>query len=276
MLMMCVLFAPADAAERGAVTVSVSDALTTPGRPVMLEARVLQAGTLMQAGLGGERVEFSIGGKSIGTAMTGGDGRALLEYTPKMRGNLSLSVRVQESARVPSGEATGTVFSWERRRPILLVEMEALVERVPTPTLPLPLLPGSPVAALSARPQPDAADELKRLTDFYYNVVYMVRTKGPALSDGGEVREWLRASKFPPGFIVRVGSGQEALEEAIQTLRAEGWDNLKAGIGRTVEFAGALLAQRLEVVIVLAPEHHDFPRKAQIAASWKDVRKKRL
>ena len=40
----------------------------------------------MQQGLGGEQLELIIEGKSVAKAMTGGDGRAFLGYTPKVRG----------------------------------------------------------------------------------------------------------------------------------------------------------------------------------------------
>jgi hypothetical protein len=51
---------------------------------------------------------------------------------------------------------------------------------------------------------------------------------------------------------------------------------VKAGIGRTSDFAEDLVAQRLDVVIVPEPERGQLPKKAQVARSWKDVRKKRL
>jgi hypothetical protein len=62
----------------------------------------------------------------------------------------------------------------------------------------------------------------------------------------------------------------------IESLRADGWDNVKAGIGRTRDFAEGLVAQRLDVVIVPEPDRGQLPKKAQVAKSWKDVRKKRL
>jgi hypothetical protein len=94
-------------AEKVTAKLFVPDALTRPDRSVKLEARLVQAGLFAQAGLGGEQIEFLVGGKKVGTALTGGDGRAFLEYTPRMRGNLSLVVRVVESPRVASVERIG-------------------------------------------------------------------------------------------------------------------------------------------------------------------------
>jgi hypothetical protein len=261
------------AAEKVTAKLSVPDALTVPARAVKLEARLVQDGLLTRAGLGGEQIEFLVGGKKVGTSMTGGDGRAFLEHTPQMRGNLSLTVRLVESPRVASAEGVGTLFSWERRRPILLVEVTALMAEPKTPIVPLPLPSGSP-APLSWTPTPDAADELKRLTDFYFNVIYVAKPSESGGSD--EMRQWLHTHRFPPGPIVAIRAGEGPLTTMIEDLRADGWDNVKAGIGRTKEFADVLVAQRLAAVIVPEPERGQLPKKAQVAKNWKEVRKKRL
>lgn len=266
------------AVETVTANVSVLDALTRPDRPVKLEARLIRQGFLARAGLGGEQLEYIVGGKKVGTAMTGGDGRAFFEYTPRMRGNLSMTVRVVESPRVASAEGIGTLFSWERRRPILLVEVASLREEPKTPIvplIPLPPLPGGKTAPpISPTPAPAAAEELKRLTDFYFNVIYVTSHFGTG--ESGDMREWLHAHGFPPGPIETVRNGEGALTTMIERLRADGWDNVKAGIGRTRDFADSLVAQRLDVVIVPGREREPLPKKAQVANGWKDVRKKRL
>ncbi|WP_447983580.1 hypothetical protein [Nitrospira sp. Nam74] len=278
-LLFSVLLAPIAvlAADKVTAQLSVPDALTLLNRPVKLEARLTQQGLLARAGLGGEQVEYVVGGKKVGTAMTGGDGRAFFEYTPHMRGNLTMTVRVVESARVASTEGTGTLFSWERRRPILLVEVASLMEEPKTPIvpfIPLPPLPGGKTASISPTPAPDAAEELKRLTDFYFNVIYV--TSHSSMGESDDMRRWLHTHRFPPGPIVPIVTGKGALTTMIERLRADGWDNVKAGIGRTSDFAEDFVAQRLDVVIVPEPEREQLPKKAQVAMSWKDVRKKRL
>ena len=129
------------AAGKVAGTLSLRDALTAPGRPVMIEARLVRAGLLGQTGLGGEQLEFTVEGKKAGTAMTGGDGRAFLEYTPRRAGHYAVKVRLPLSQRVESPEASATMACWERRRPILLVEFAALTEETKAPPSPLPSLP---------------------------------------------------------------------------------------------------------------------------------------
>lgn len=262
------------AAEKVTATLFIPDALTRPDRSVKLEARLIQEGLIAHAGLGGEQIEFLVGGKKVGTALTGGDGRGFFEYTPRMRGNLSLTVRLVDSPRVVSAEGIGTVFSWERRRPILLVEVASLMEDTKIPILPLAPLSVGKTLPLSLTPARDAAEELKRLTDFYFNLMYVTRHSGTGESE--ELRQWLHKHRFPPGPIVAIQTGEGALTTMIESLRTDGWDNVKAGIGRTREFADVLVAQRLDVVIVPEPDRAQLPKKAQVAKSWKEVRKKRL
>jgi hypothetical protein len=262
------------AAEKVTAKLFVPDALTRPDRSVKLEARLVQAGLFAHAGLGGEQIDFLVGGKKVGTALTGGDGRGFLEYTPRMRGNLSLIVRLVESPRVSSVEGSGTLFSWERRRPILLVEVASLMEDTKIPIVPLPPLSADKILALPSTPASDAANELKRLTDFYFNLMYVTGHSGTGESE--ELRQWLHKHGFPPGPIVAIQTGEGALTTMIENLRTDGWDNVKAGIGRTREFAEVLVGQRLDVVIVPEPDRVQLPQKAQVAKSWKEVRKKRL
>ncbi|MGH7167307.1 MAG: hypothetical protein ACREII_02125 [Nitrospiraceae bacterium] len=264
----------ADAAGKVAGTLSLRDALTAPGRPVMIEARLVRAGFLGQTGLGGEQLEFIVEGKKAGTAMTGGDGRALFEYTPRRRGFYAVKVRLPQSQRVESSEASATVACWERRRPILLVEFAALTEDTKAPPGPLPSLPLELGRRDRPTPAPDAADELNRLTRFYYNVIYLVGGGDGDMGELGDVRAWLQDHKFPVGFSLTLQPGRTKLGPTIEDLRADGWDNLKAGVGRTLEFAEALAAQRMEVVIVPEPDRGELPNKAQVAKNWKDVRTK--
>lgn len=274
LLLLSPVFEEADAAGKVAGTLSLRDALTAPGRPVMIEARLVRAGILGQTGLGGEQLEFTVEGKKAGTAMTGGDGRAFLEFTPPRRGHYVMKVRLPQSQRVESAEASATVACWERRRPILLVEFAALMEDTKAPLVPLPPLPLELGGQDRPHPAPDAADELKRLTRFYYNVIYLVGGDGSEIGELGEIRAWLQEHRFPVGLSLTLQPGRTQLAATIEDLRADGWDNLKAGVGRTREFAEVLVAQRMEVVIVPEPDRGELPNKAQVAKNWKEVRTK--
>jgi len=263
------------AADKIAGSLIVRDALTMPGRPVMLQARLVHDGLLQQTGIGGEQLEFVVAGKKIGTAMTGGDGRAFREQTPRMPGNQVITVRLVPNKRVESPEATATLACWERRRPILLVEAAALAEVPRAPSFPIPSLPLEIADPVGLPPAPDAAEELKRLAEFFYNVIYLSSSDRQEIGKKEDLRAWLRQHRFPTGLWLTINPGERALSAKIEELKTEGWDNLKAGIGRTREFAEALVAHRMTVVIMPATSRdEEVPKKAILAKDWKEARKK--
>ena len=247
----------------------VEDILARPGTAVMLKAVLMEKGLLGNKGLGGETITFTVQGQHAGSALTGGDGRAFLEFKTHMRGNHKIIARVESSPRVESVEGSGNLASWERRRPILLVDFVTLVQG-DSSTL-LPAL--SVVKSLGAlgKPQENAAQELSKLTEFYYNVIYVYEHQGAALH---ETREWLRQHEFPVGIARSVPQDTKALLAFMEKLKKGGWDNLEAAIGRTWEFAHTLVKNRVKTVIFPDPrEKRKYPRRAKIVDSWKEVRK---
>ena len=261
------------AAEKIDGELSVRDVLVLPGQPAQIEA-ILTTRSLLGTplGLGGEQLELVIEGKPVARAMTGGDGRAFLGYTTKLRGNHEITVKLAANTRVASADAKAVLGAWERRRPILIVELAAMMQPVKSSPLPIPLSrPEDP------SPAPDAAEELSRLTQFFYNVMYVSWSPGDAQDSAGmgeDVREWLARHKFPRGLSVTVKPGKRGLGEKIDQLRTDGWKNVKAGIGRSRAFAEVLVEHRMDVVIVPEPERGELPKKAKTVKEWKDVRKK--
>ncbi|RPH81671.1 MAG: hypothetical protein EHM80_01680, partial [Nitrospiraceae bacterium] len=148
------------AAEKTSETLAVHDSLTSPNQPAIIEAMLTRKGLLIEAGLGGEPVELLIAGNVVATAMTGGDGRAFLSYTPKTKGIVPFTVRVGTTPRVAVTEAGANLAVWERRSPIMAVEMAALMEDVAGQG-PAVILPGKDMEG--RRPMPDAAAELGKL-----------------------------------------------------------------------------------------------------------------
>ena len=262
------------AAEKIPGTLTVHDSLTAPNQSATIEATLTRTGLLTQAGLGGEPIELLIAGNVVSTAMTGGDGRAFLSYTPKAKGAVPFTVRVGNTSGVALTEAGASLAVWERRSPIMAVEMAALMEDVvgqgPTVTW-----PGK--EAEGRRPMPDAAEELGKLTRFYYNVLYVVtqdKAGGPNDQVNAQARQWLKDQKFPVGHILVLPSDPEAFGAKLDEMHAAGWKTLKIGVGRTKAFAEAFLQRRLDAVMVPEPAKGDAPRKAKVAKEWKEVRKK--
>lgn len=255
-------------------TLLVADSLSLPNQTVMVEARLTSRGPAAPAGLGGEPLELLVYGKVVATAVTGEDGTARLPFMPKAQGVIPVQVRVGESERVAPTQGLGHLAIWERRNPIVAVELAALMDA-----------PLAKHAASDARsksepdgtPMPDAVDELGKLTQFYYRVMYVV----PSASFGGDrfqasesSREWLKLHKFPTGYILVLPEGEQAFGAMIDALHADGWKTVKTGIGRTKAFAEAFLQRRLDAVMVPEPAKADRPRKAKIAKEWKEIRKK--
>jgi hypothetical protein len=156
----------------------------------------------------------------------------------------------------------------------MAVEMAALMEDTAGegPTI---AVPGNEVEG--RRPMPDAADELGKLTQFYYNVLYVVtqdKAKGTTDQVNAQARQWLKDHRFPVGYILVLPSGPEAFGAKLDEMHAAGWNTLKIGVGRTKAFAEVFVQRRLEAVMVPEPAKGEAPRKAKVAKGWKEVRKK--
>jgi hypothetical protein len=264
------------AAEKASASIFVKDALTSPNQPATIEAKLVRKRLLTSTGLGGEPLELVVDGKAVATGMTGGDGRAFLTYTPKAQAIAPVQVRIGNSPRVDQAEGQANLAVWEKRQPILMIELASLIEE-PSPSGMPPRVPAiGGTIELERKPMGEAADELGKLTQFYYRVIYVVTM--PAGRDGtqvsAEVREWLKAHKFPTGYVMTLPPDSQALGAKIDELHVEGWRTIKVGIGRSKAFAEAFLQRRLEAVIVPEPTKGDMPRKAKVAKDWKEVRKR--
>ena len=262
------------AAEKTSIILTVHDSLTAPNQPATIVATLTQKNLVAVIGLGGEPIELLIAGTVVATAMTGSDGRAILSYTPKAKGSVPFTVRVGAASKAAVVEAAANLAVWERRTPIIAVEMASLME-VPATQGPTVTLPG--MDAEGRQPMPDAANELGKLTQFYYNVLYVVtEDKAVGANDlvNAQARQWLKDQKFPVGHILVLPSDPTAFGTKLDELHAAGWKTLKIGVGRTKAFAEAFLQRRLDAVMVPEPAQGEAPRKAKVAKEWKDVRKK--
>jgi hypothetical protein len=260
------------AADKTAATVMVKDALTSPNQVVTIEAKLIGKGLVASRALGGEPLDLLIDGKVVASAMTGGDGRAFLTYTPTAKGIKLVQVRVGQSPRVDSAEGQAHLAVWEKRQPILMIELSSLMEISPPSRVPtIGLGPES-----GGKPMSEAADELEKLTRFYYGVIYVapLPSGGDGFRVSTEVGEWLKLHKFPAGYVLPLSADMKGLGEKIDEFQEAGWKTVKIGIGRSKAFAEAFLQRRLDAIMVPEPSKGEIPRKAQVAKDWKDVRRK--
>jgi hypothetical protein len=264
---------PVHGTDKVSGTVFVKDSLTTPRQEAKIEAKLVSKGLLHDSPLGGEPVELVVNGATAATGMTGGDGRAVLSFVPTAKSIISVQVRAGASPRVLATEGQANVVVWERRTPVLVVEFSSLMEESRFNGA----IPGissgfSPAAAI-----PDAAEELSKVSQFYYGIMYV--TTVPSGADGfaisADARNWLASHKFPPGFVLALSSEEDALGAKIDELHQAGWKSVKTGIGRSKTFVETFLRRRLEAIMVPEPSKGEAPpRKAKVAKDWKDVRKK--
>ncbi len=252
------------------INLFVTDVLTFPSKAVQLKARLTERNPNGDVGMSEEPLEFFIQGRRIGQVTTDAKGWAYLEFTPKIRGNLRLDVKWATAAKADVVSGRGVVLSWERRRPLLLIDLAVLVDNELVTESPAPEL--FPDAGLTlGAPNVAAPEELHKLAKFYYNLVYLDRT-GTGQLDG--IQSWLRAQHFPPGMIRILPANATALSELLTHLQEEGWENVSGGIGRTADFAEVLVKNRLQTLILPFPNKDEqFPRRAIILHDWSRVRR---
>lgn len=258
------------AAEKSSAAIFVKDTLTTPGQPATVEAKLVSKHLVLIAALGGEPLELVVDGKVVAEALTGWDGRAFLTFTPKTQGLAPVQVRVGKSPRVDQAEGQANLVVWEKRQPILVIELSSLREQQAPSRVPS-------VGATSEserKPLADAVEELAKLTQFYYRVIYVVEGRD-GFQRSAEAREWLKNHKFPTGYLLTLPViDTNTMGTKIDELHAAGWRTVKVGVGRSKGFAEAFLQRRLEAIMVPEPSKGEVPRKAKVAKDWKDVRKK--
>ncbi len=273
------------AAEQATAKVVVSDVLTAPLKEAVVKVHLFEPGLLKDRALGGKQLTVSVAKKdmgrkvdlesgtfeTVGTAMTGFDGRAFLRFTPRIDGHFALRVEYQADKDKDTAKGTAVFASWERRRPIIFVEAAALMKQQDDP---VSVLPGVrlPIATeVLTDPTADAAHQLERLTRFYFYAVYVVRAPGINVQ---AFRSWLIDHKFPPGLTRVIKPGQEALRALLEEFREEGFENIKGGVGRRRDFADLFASERRATVILSESGKDDaFPRKTKWAADWLEVRK---
>ena len=261
---------PLFAVEKSSATIVVKDALTVPGQPATIEAKLISKQLMLIAALGGEPLELVVDGIVVARAMTGGDGRAILTYTPKAKGLAPVQVRVGKSSRVDQAEGQAHLVVWEKRQPILVIELSALLDQSTPSRVP----PVRVTLESERKPMADAVEELGKLTQFYYRVIYVVEGRD-GFQRSAETRDWLKHHKFPTGYLMTLPViDANTIGAKIDELHADGWRTVKVGVGRSKTFADAFLQRRLDAIMVPEPSKGEVPRKAKVAKDWKEVRKK--
>ncbi len=246
------------------------DSIAAPGQRITLVADLVEEGLFTQSPLGGEVVVFLLEGRSLGHAMTGGDGRAAKSLVPKAAGVAAVTARLENARRVTAPEATARLFVWDRRRPIVLVALAALTARSQRPGegLPFSFSEGTP-----PNPEVRAVDALTALSR-RVNLIYLT---GADRLDVAGLRGWADHHRLPGGPIVPVRAGPQGLAMELEHWSREGWGNIKGGLAGTPDEAKALLAKGLRAVVPPSVSSKEkWPDRAIKTKDWSDVAKRLL
>ena len=239
--------------------------MAVPGRAINLVADLLKEGFLAPSPLGGEVLFFEHEGRMLGRTLTGGDGRAMVPFTPRAVGRVTVTVRVGESRRVTAQETTAGVFVWDRKRPIVIISMKALVSVSRRPELGLPL-PRS--GAKLQNPDGGAVQALTVLAKRAH-LIYVTASDRLELS---EVRQWADRNRLPAGPVFPLKPVPMSLSHELERWRREGWTNIRGGLAGTVDEAKALVERKLKAIVPPNASPQDkWPDQAVVVKGWEEV-----
>lgn len=264
-----VIFLPAAEArafDPGRPTLSGEDVLAPGGRAaksdVLLTGSVL---SLWNRPIGGEIVRFLLDGKMVGRAMTGGDGHARWTLPRLAEGVYLLEAVSVKSARVEEASCLVVVAVWPPESPLLLVNLNTIL---PAENRTVDSLRQGNEEWVPPRGAVQALSALARR----FRIVYLATRPATEIE---RIRSRMKRYQFPAGPIIgiRGGRGSRALEEAldgrIADLKSDGWTNVAAGIGGTLDDALAFSNQGVKAVILSdRVEKEDLPAGAHKAGSW--------
>lgn len=241
------------------------DVMAAPGRSINLVADLLEEGFFAYAPLGGEVLFFEQEGRMLGRTLTGGDGRAMVPFVPRAAGRMTVRVRLAESRRVTAQEATAGVFVWDRKRPIVIISMKALVSAPRQPDL------GVPLPRSGAKPQNPDSSAVRALTVLAKraHLIYVTANDRLGLL---EVRQWADRNRLPAGPVFPIKLGPMSLTQELERWRREGWTNIRGGLAGTADEAKALVERKLKAVVPPNASPQDkWPDQAVAVKGWEEV-----
>lgn len=256
----------------------VQDALTRPGEPVRLSAR-LEEGDLLQ-GRAGWVIRFHREGKLFKAAATDEDGVATVLYTPDAPGQTRFvaSVSPMGLKNSPPRTRSFTVYARPAETPIVLCDLDKTIVATGFETV----LMGDP------KPMEDSAKVLHRIAE-KHQVVYLTH-RPDYFSE--KSRTWLWENDFPRGPVLLAsvsgflsGSGTYKTK-AIRRMQ-EQFTNIQAGVGDKVSDAAAYHDTGLRSFLIVQPPEGDkaepyrelakqlseLPDAVEVVDHWQQVQK---
>jgi hypothetical protein len=168
--------------------VVVHEDIALKGRPMMLQAET--RGRIFTRG--GELVEFQVDGKSIGKALSGGDGRAFKEFTPGRAGLFKIK------AVSKGDEDSGLILSLGKGGGVVFIDAAGGLFKGP----------------FSKSPRQGSQEAVKQISE-RHPIVYLQTV----LPGRGVIKKWLESNGFPPAPLMEWREGRVFRETVEKELK---------------------------------------------------------
>jgi len=243
------------------------DDLVPHGHPVHVSVRLITSGLpLVRRPISGERIGFYYQGRSLGQALTGGDGLAVLKFTPTEPGLHVIEARLIENPRYEAKPAQLQIACSNVSDPILLVGLASVKARPHPSSTPFE-------ETTRSEALPNAAGILVKLAKQYL-IVYLTDDE----SSIPDEKVWLAREKFPPSPLLAwpisggSANSKERMMDQLRELRKSGWENISGGITRSKDLAEGLVNMKIgAIVLVEEGDETEWPVSAQKATNWNGI-----
>ncbi|MCK6456117.1 MAG: hypothetical protein L6Q92_06260 [Phycisphaerae bacterium] len=244
----------------------VSDTYAMPGRVSVLEAHVEQRAVLGDdRGVPGARVVFRVDDRTIGEAVTDGEGLARLTCAlQEGEGHIHAETTVAGK----SLRAEGGVYAWPKDRTIIVCDIDETV----SDTHIRELLTGRDEDTRS-QPLRGSVETLKTLAS-RYGLLYLTARPGSLMA---KTRTWLERHGFPSAPLITTPSIGGSLaprrfkDRKLMELRRN-WPNLLIGIGNANSDSEAYAKNGLLALIIDDEDDNRFRSHAVVLRDWRMVR----
>lgn len=260
------LFSVNGASARSSASIIAFDQLIQPNESGRLVVRLETSGfSFFHRPVSGERIEFDLNNRTLGQTLTGGDGLAVLSFTPRKPGLYVFTVRLVENPRFDADPVRLYLACRKASDPILLVAISSLKISQP------PAISFGPAPA--AEVMPDAGKVLSRLSK-RYQLLYLL-TEDEAFIPA--TKNWLLQMEIPTAPLYawpmsgEEGPRTDRFIERIREFRGDGWKNIPAGITRSKEDAEALSDEKIKAVLMAEEDDGELPPGTIKAKDWKSI-----
>ena len=259
----CVLLLPLQVEEKPRARLQGYDGIALPGEEVILKAK-LEKDDVFHLDLEDQKVVFSLGGKTIGTAITGERGIARLAYKPEEGGTYRIHVAIHPDSPYQGEEGEVLLQVVPKDRDLLVSDVDHTIADISW-------LKFLVTANEDVPPLADAPDVLQQLSA-RYQIIYLTARDDSFMK---KTKEWMSLQELPRAPIIFwdfLGSPSRSRsrfkKEMIAKLKQD-WPQVVVGIGDQRGDAEAYLENGLRAFIL--GDEENLPDGATRVSSWKEI-----